>query len=101
MAGAARRFGDRPALVDPDGSTVSYAELHRRSDEVAAGLARKGVGPGAVVGLTLASDSRYLIAYLAAAKVGAATAGINPRLTDAEQRALPRRGRPGDRVRRG
>jgi acyl-CoA synthetase (AMP-forming)/AMP-acid ligase II len=87
VAHAARRYGDRPALVDPDGSTVSYAELHRRSDEVAAGLARKGVGRGAVVGLTLASDSRYLLAYLAAAKVGAATAGINPRLTDAEQRA--------------
>lgn len=85
VADAARRFGDRPALVDPDGSSISFVELHRRSDEVAAGLARKGVGPGSVVALTLASDSRYLFAYLAAAKVGAATAGINPRLTDAEK----------------
>src|SRR5687768_8830709 len=42
VAWAAARFGDRPALVDPDGSPLSYAELHRRSDEVAAGLARRG-----------------------------------------------------------
>jgi hypothetical protein len=27
---AARRFGELVAFVDPDGSTVSYAELDRR-----------------------------------------------------------------------
>jgi len=84
-AEVARRFGDRPAFVDPDGATLSYAELHRRSDEVAAGLAGKGIGPGAVVALTLSSEAAYVIAYLATAKVGAATAGVNPGLTAAEQ----------------
>ncbi|WP_421118996.1 class I adenylate-forming enzyme family protein [Aquihabitans daechungensis] len=87
VAWAAARFGDRPALVDPDGSAVSYAELHRRSDEVAAGLGRRGVGPGAVVALTLPSASAWVVAYVAAAKVGAATAGVNPRLTPVEQAA--------------
>ncbi|MCU1354384.1 MAG: AMP-dependent synthetase and ligase [Acidimicrobiales bacterium] len=84
-AEAARRFGDRPAFVDPDGRTTSYAALHERSDEVAAGLAGRGVGPGSVVALTLASDTSYVIGYLAAAKVGAAAAGINPRLSPAER----------------
>ena len=82
---AARRFGDRPAFVDPDGTITSYAALERNSDEVAAGMARVGVRRGSVVALTLASDTAYVIAYLAATKLGAAAAGINPRLTGAEQ----------------
>ncbi len=85
---AARRFGDRAAFVDPDGSRVSYADLDRRSDEVAAGLSAAGVGPGDVIVLQLPSDSTYVIAYAAAAKVGAITAGVNPRLAPPEQAAV-------------
>ena len=87
MRRAADRFGDRPAFVDPDGTPLTYAELDRRSDEVAAGLARRGIGPGQVVALTLPSTSAWVVAYVAAAKVGAATAGVNPRLTGPEQAA--------------
>jgi acyl-CoA synthetase (AMP-forming)/AMP-acid ligase II len=87
---AARRFGPRPAFVDPDGSQVTYAELDQRSDEVAAGLLATGVGPGDVVLLQLASDSTYVVAYAAAAKVGAITAGVNPRLAPPEQEAVAR-----------
>lgn len=87
VARAADRFGDRPAFVDPDGTALSYAELHRRSEEVAAGLAARGVGPGDVVALTLASVADWVVAYVAAAKVGAATAGVNPRLTAIERQA--------------
>jgi acyl-CoA synthetase (AMP-forming)/AMP-acid ligase II len=85
---AARRFGPAPALVDPDGRPLSYEELDRRSDEVATGLAAAGIGPGAVVGLALPAGTAYAVAYGAAAKVGAATAGVNPRLTTGEQQAL-------------
>ena len=87
---AARRFGPRPAFVDPDGTPVSYAELDRRSDLVAAGLRARGVGPGEVVLLQLPSDSRYVVAYAAAAKVGAIAAGVNPRLAPPEQAAVAR-----------
>ncbi len=87
---AASRFGTRPAFVDPDGSTLSYAGLDRRSDEVAAGLAAAGVGPGDVVVLRLASDSAYVVAYAATAKVGAIAAGVNPRLAPPEQEAVRR-----------
>ncbi len=87
VAEAARRFGDRPAFVDPDGTPITYRELHERSDAIAAGLARRGVGPGAIVGLTLPSENAWVLAYVAAAKVGAATAGVNPRLTDMERAA--------------
>jgi acyl-CoA synthetase (AMP-forming)/AMP-acid ligase II len=85
---AARRFGDLPALVDPDGTVTSYAELDRRSDLVAAGLAGRGVGPGDRVALRLPSDSGYVVVYAAAAKLGAVTAGINPRLAPPEQDAM-------------
>jgi len=85
---AAVRFGDRSAFVDPDGARLSYAALHQRSDEVAAGLRAAGIGPGDVVVLRLPSDSAYVVAYAAAAKVGAIAAGVNPRLAPPEQDAV-------------
>ncbi len=85
---AARRFGDLTAFVDPDGSTVTYGDLDRRSDAVAAALAARGVGPGDRVVLRVPSDSGYVVAYAAIAKLGAVTAGINPRLAPPEQAAL-------------
>ena len=85
---AAARFGDRAALVDPDGTAITYADLDRRSDEVAAGLLAAGVTRGDVVLLRLPSDSAYVVAYAAAAKVGAVTAGVNPRLAPPEQAAV-------------
>ncbi len=85
---AARRFGDLTAFVDPDGSRLSYAELDARSDRVAAGLAARGVGAGDRVVLRLPSEVGYVVAYAAAAKLGAVTAGINPRLAPPEQDAL-------------
>ncbi|WP_327065631.1 non-ribosomal peptide synthetase [Kitasatospora sp. NBC_01302] len=44
------RTPDRIALSGPEGK-VTYAELSRRADRVAADLRRAGVGPGSVVGL--------------------------------------------------
>lgn len=85
---AARRFGDLTAFVDPDGTTVSYRDLDRRSDAVAAALAARGVALGDRVVLRIPSDSGYVVAYAAAAKLGAITAGINPRLAPPEQEAL-------------
>jgi acyl-CoA synthetase (AMP-forming)/AMP-acid ligase II len=85
---AAERFGDRAAFVDPDGSALTYADLHRRSDAVAVGLRAEGIGPGDVVLLRLPSDSGYVVAYAAIAKLGAVAAGVNPRLAPPEQDAV-------------
>jgi acyl-CoA synthetase (AMP-forming)/AMP-acid ligase II len=85
---AARRFGDVPAVVDHQGRALSYAALDRRSDAVATAMSARGVGTGDVVVLRLPSQPPYLLAYAAAAKLGAITAGINPRLAAPEQEAL-------------
>lgn len=84
---AARRFGDRPVLVgsfDP----LTYVQLDQQSDRVAGGLARAGVGPGDVVAITRRSDAGHLVASVAASKLGAVAAGVNPSLAEAERAAL-------------
>ena len=83
---AAARFGDTPAYVTPDGLALSYGELDRLSDAVAAGLAGRGVREGDVVALLLPSGPAYTVAYAAAAKIGAVTAGVNDRLSPPERR---------------
>ncbi len=91
---AAGRFGDATCVVAADGWTVSYDELHTASDEVAAGLLERGVGEGDVVALVLPSTPEHLVAYAAAAKIGAVTAGVNARLTTPERTAVLARARP-------
>jgi acyl-CoA synthetase (AMP-forming)/AMP-acid ligase II len=85
VAEAASRFRDRTAYVAPSGWPLSYRELDRLSDDVAAGLRRRGVGEGDVVALVLPIIPEYVIAYVAAAKVGAITAGVNARLAPPER----------------
>jgi acyl-CoA synthetase (AMP-forming)/AMP-acid ligase II len=85
---AARRFGDLTAFETADGWNLSYSDLDRISDEVGAWLARRGVGAGDVVVLSLPSTVEYAVAYIAAAKVGAVTAGLNPSLAAPERARL-------------
>jgi acyl-CoA synthetase (AMP-forming)/AMP-acid ligase II len=85
VAEAARRFGDRTAYVSEAGWSLSYTDIDRISDEVAAGLARRGVAERDVVALVLPPGPEYLLAYCAAAKVGAITAGVNDRLSARER----------------
>ncbi len=85
---AARRFADATAYVAPDGWALSYRDLDRVSDELAVGLARRGLTAGDVLALVLPPSPEYPVAYLAAAKLGAITAGVNDRLTTAEQSTL-------------
>jgi len=91
---AAQRFGDATAYVTAGGWTLSYRDLDRASDEIAAGLARRGLGPGAVLALVLPPGPEYLLAYLAAAKLGAITTGVNDRLAPAERAAVLARAQP-------
>lgn len=91
---AAGRFEGLPAYVAPAGWPISYADLDRISDEAAAGLAARGVAIGDVVALVLPPGPEYLVLYLAAAKLGAVTAGVNDRLTEHERAGVLERATP-------
>src|SRR6476659_6735134 len=85
---AARRFGDATAYLAPAGWALDYRDVDRLSDRAAAGLAGRGVGAGDVVALVLPPGPEYLVAYLAAAKLGAVTTGVNDKLAAAERDAI-------------
>jgi acyl-CoA synthetase (AMP-forming)/AMP-acid ligase II len=84
---AAARFGAATVMAAPDG-TLTYTELDARSDRIAAALSRDGIRPGDRIALRLPSGASYLLAYAAAAKLGAVVAGINTGLADVEQERL-------------
>lgn len=84
---AAIRFGDRPVVVAPEG-VLTYAELDRRADELAAGLSHRGVAEGDVVALLLPSGGDWVVAAIAAARLGAVFAGISPALAPPERSAM-------------
>jgi len=90
LADASRRYANRPAVQPSTGPPIGYADLDRISDEVAVGLTRRGLAEGSVLLLSLPSGLPYLVAYLAAAKLGAITAGANPRLGASERTVLAR-----------
>ena len=77
--------GENVAYVSPDGKEITYKQLDVISDEMAVWLTNEGVLEGSVVGLSLPSCIEYIVSYLALAKVGAITAGINPRFTSLER----------------
>jgi acyl-CoA synthetase (AMP-forming)/AMP-acid ligase II len=91
---AARRFRGEIAVVSPDGVELSYTELYRLSESVAAGLHARGVGLGDVLALALPSCLDYVAAYLAAARVGAITTGVNPRFSADERTKVVARSAP-------
>ncbi|NXY97944.1 non-ribosomal peptide synthetase, partial [Streptomyces sp. BR123] len=73
------------ALDGPDGP-VTYAELDRRSDAVAAGLVRRGAGRGSLVGLVVDRTPDGVCALWGILKAGAAYVPLDP-------------GHPGPRIR--
>ncbi|MEE3250951.1 MAG: long-chain fatty acid--CoA ligase, partial [Actinomycetota bacterium] len=85
VAEAGDRYGDRIAFRTSDGDELGYRDLDRATDEAAVGLAALGITRGSLVLLSLPSGLDYIVAYVAAAKLGAATGGINPRLSANER----------------
>jgi len=81
----AARSPDAVAVVQP-GRTLTYAELDRAANLLAARLTAAGVGPGEFVALHLERTVHIVVALLGVLKSGAAYAPIEPSL-------------PADRVR--
>ena len=84
---AAVEFADTEAFVTEHGWSITYAQLARAADEAATGLFDQGIRPGSVLALATPSNVDFVVLYLAAARLGAVTAGLNPRFTGPELRA--------------
>lgn len=68
---------DRPAIHYFDG-TISYGQLRRESDALAAALQQAGVARGDRLMLCLQNVPAFVIGFLAAARIGAVTVPVNP-----------------------
>ncbi|QGN33700.1 class I adenylate-forming enzyme family protein [Microlunatus sp. Gsoil 973] len=80
-----RRFGDRPALIDPGSAgSWTYAELGDVVARLAQGLADRGVGPGDVVTYQLFNSAEFAQLYLAIEHLGAIACPINFRFSPGE-----------------
>jgi amino acid adenylation domain-containing protein len=74
---SASRFPERPAALDPDGTTLSYREFNERADRVAAFLIQHGVVPGDCVGVVLPKSTMSLTIIFGIMKARAAYVPID------------------------
>lgn len=93
FASLAVRHPDRPAVVDERG-TLTFAELHRRSNALARGLAALGVREGDAVAIMCRNHRGFVEASIAVARLGADllylnTAFAGPQLADVLARERP------------
>ncbi|MGO3325105.1 MAG: AMP-binding protein [Gordonia sp. (in: high G+C Gram-positive bacteria)] len=83
LRAAARRFGDRTALVD-EARSMTYAELDVRTDHVAAALRRSGHSEGTIVAILCRDHCRMVEAMMGAAKAGAGLVLMNTGMSASE-----------------
>jgi long-chain acyl-CoA synthetase len=83
----ARRWPERPALIEDDG-ILSWRSLDRRAGAVAVALAGRGAGPGERVAVALESPIDLIIGIIGALKTGASVTPLNPRLAADEQQRI-------------
>ena len=76
---AAVRWGEREAVVvKHQGVRMSYAELKRAADELAAGLLALGLEPGQRIGIWSPNKIEWVVTQFATAKAGLILVNINP-----------------------
>ncbi|HEY0879392.1 MAG TPA: AMP-binding protein [Zeimonas sp.] len=82
---AVHRHGSRDAAVFvADGVRISWHDLRRRSDDVAAGLLALGIGRGDRVGIWAPNCAEWLFVQFGTARIGAILVNINPAYRAAE-----------------
>ena len=85
VGAVARQRGSAPAIImAADGTTVTYADLDRRSTQFARLLDDSGLGVGDHVALVMANDLQFLEVCWGALRSGRYCTPINPRSTPAE-----------------
>lgn len=77
---------DEPALVVPQGPSVSYEGLGVQVEELASALKGAGVEPGQAVSIVLGNNIEFVATFLAVTRLGATAAPLNPSYTSDEYR---------------
>ena len=80
----AARTPDRTAVIEPDGSVVSYGALAARADQIGRGLRALGLRPGDTVAGMLPNGSAALALFFAALETGLYVVPVNWHLSAAE-----------------
>jgi malonyl-CoA/methylmalonyl-CoA synthetase len=73
-----------PCLASPDGTAISYGQMHARSAQLAQLLRSRGVQPGDRVAVQAEKSSEVILLYLAVLRVGAVYLPLNTAYTLAE-----------------
>lgn len=82
---AADNWPNREIFVSiPQRVRMTYSEALVRADRIAAGLRRLGLKPGDRVGIWGPNDIEWCLAFLAIARAGCITVGINPAYRQSE-----------------
>jgi fatty-acyl-CoA synthase len=91
---AAIRYPDETGLIDERGS-LTFEQLHRRSNALAHAFAAMGIGPGDGIGVMCRNHRGFIEVTLAAAKLGASALYLNtmfagPQLVEVMRREGPK-----------
>jgi acyl-coenzyme A synthetase/AMP-(fatty) acid ligase len=84
------RRGTGEAVV-AEGISLSWADMLGRVEQGAAGLAAAGIGPGVVVGVTIADEVEHFVACLALLRVGAWQIALATHDPELERQAIAAR----------
>lgn len=84
---ARNRWTDRPAFHTPQG-TFSHGQVHDMAARAANVLAARGVRQGSRVLIATPDGIGWVVAFLAAARLGATVVPVNPELTAANHRYI-------------
>jgi acyl-CoA synthetase (AMP-forming)/AMP-acid ligase II len=76
LRGGARSFGAKQLLV-ADGARLTYADAELRSRDLACGLLAQGVGKGSRIGILMPNGAGWVLAWLAATRIGAIAVPLN------------------------
>ncbi|MDX1736040.1 MAG: AMP-binding protein, partial [Halioglobus sp.] len=64
-------------LIVYEGERLSYGDAQRRSARLARGLLASGIGKGTHIGLLMPNNPDFVVAWFAAARIGAVVIPIN------------------------
>lgn len=80
---SARKYPDQPCTIFK-GAEISYREMSKLTDTLAAGLADLGVRKGDRVGILIPNTPQFVLVYFAVLKIGGVVVATNPMYTGRE-----------------